>query len=1289
MAAGGPFRGLAPFDESARDAFFGRTAEREALVKMVLAERFRIGLVTGPPGVGKTSLVRAGLIPQLSLRGALAVYLTQYEDLERDLVKALAKATGEGATDAASMLAQLCASQPQGAVVIFDHIGDALARDSRGQLVSYHAEQAQAAAAGPGPSALVDTLSDFMTRVARAAGERARFLLCVEADRLFWLGALEQRLGMSIPPQAKYALQPLSTRGASEVIERTVLAGGTYFEDGLSAVIASDLTNDGPVPPIKLQIVCKTAIEQRATTQSRYRAAGGATALELAFIDVPVQAAGGEPGLRVLSALMATTGRQTLPLAELALEAGLSPAGAERAAAALLAGGVLRKERGDGAGERFGLAHEAIMPLVRDYIGGLRQKMVQARLALQRRLAQGSWLRPRELRLVRRYGGVQLSPEGEKLVRKSVRLFWMAGTSTLLAVIALFGLLYMRAANSYEAQLEDGRVVVRLSRPSGLLSWMPHRPAFGAVLGDTGIPATSLTEEARAELTKGKSGLYADQAEPTWLGDVLKNLKPVLRGMALAVSGRPGGYSILKETFHDPAQRRDVLVALAAAGRGEKDEGEILMAALADESPELRRRAVEVAAAIDARRPGVHEEVLRAALRDKTPQVARAVVRESAQLSPSEAAELLATALTVSQSIELRRAAVDAAETLAARDVAAAAEAVRPAAADTDATTRRAALALLEKLLVQSADKVQPVLEKVAADESAREEARISALVALRRAPGVAPNGLAEALERAAAAQSEKLRAAALPLYARVGDPQKALALTTTAQTGSPALRAAAAAAYGALAPRKVDVAAALRALTADSNVDVRMEATRSLAFLGKDGLTLLEKAAGDGSVDVERAAVEALGGLGKANAYGAAGVLEKIIKNGRSSLRRAALEAMGKIGEVKPSAATTTLAKAIKEKDPQLRQSAVTGFCDVGKKVPQQVVPYLRIALRDEDAGVKARVAECMGKDKALGARLASALASDPDPSLRAAAAAATTDGAPLTQMINDKDRGVRLAALKSAAAAKSLREPEKVLQAALAGADNEEKRAILEVAKAVKAAAPVRIVAADADAGLRAAAAQAAAQLGDRGAGVLAALLDDREPPVRVAAMQAIAAAGAGGATQTALERLARTGTVEERQAALEALPPDASARLIAETLDLRSESLRAAAARAAGKLAAADPMRAAPLLERALADTGYDVRRAATPGLAVAYAQTLAPADIAVKLAKTEDRAAMRTALLEALARQSAGGVKADDARRVLERLAQTGTPLVKFGAELVRGFGGDPNALDAFLAQVAGG
>src|SRR5207248_8182591 len=136
-------------------------------------------------------------------------------------------------------------------------------------------------------------LADFMTRVARMAGERVRFLLVAESTRLLWLGQIEQRIGLSIAPGARYVLAPLGTRGAAEVIERTVLASGAYFEEGLSGILAADLTRRGRVSPAELQVVCRTAIEMRVTTAARYRSVGGAGVLSLLFLDRAVRSAGG------------------------------------------------------------------------------------------------------------------------------------------------------------------------------------------------------------------------------------------------------------------------------------------------------------------------------------------------------------------------------------------------------------------------------------------------------------------------------------------------------------------------------------------------------------------------------------------------------------------------------------------------------------------------------------------------------------------------------------------------------------------------------------------------------------------------------------------------------------------------------------------------------------------------------------------------------------------------------------------------------------------------------------
>src|SRR4029079_11495028 len=56
-----------------REGWHGRDQERDELAKMVVADGFRAGLIYGEPGVGKTSLVRAGLIPYLRDHGIVAL----------------------------------------------------------------------------------------------------------------------------------------------------------------------------------------------------------------------------------------------------------------------------------------------------------------------------------------------------------------------------------------------------------------------------------------------------------------------------------------------------------------------------------------------------------------------------------------------------------------------------------------------------------------------------------------------------------------------------------------------------------------------------------------------------------------------------------------------------------------------------------------------------------------------------------------------------------------------------------------------------------------------------------------------------------------------------------------------------------------------------------------------------------------------------------------------------------------------------------------------------------------
>src|SRR2546425_12923973 len=87
-----PYKGLAPFEDSDLDAllFFGRERESEVIAANLMASR--ITVLYGPSGVGKSSVLRAGVAHRL--RREQEVEVVVFSTWTGDPVAALIEAVG-------------------------------------------------------------------------------------------------------------------------------------------------------------------------------------------------------------------------------------------------------------------------------------------------------------------------------------------------------------------------------------------------------------------------------------------------------------------------------------------------------------------------------------------------------------------------------------------------------------------------------------------------------------------------------------------------------------------------------------------------------------------------------------------------------------------------------------------------------------------------------------------------------------------------------------------------------------------------------------------------------------------------------------------------------------------------------------------------------------------------------------------------------------------------------------------------------------------------------------------
>ncbi len=669
-----------------------------------------------------------------------------------------------------------------------------------------------------------------------------------------------------------------------------------------------------------------------------------------------------------------------------------------------------------------------------------------------------------------------------------------------------------------------------------------------------------------------------------------------------------------------------------------------------------------------------------------------------------------------------------------------------------DAGARRAALTLFESIAAKSPAESAAALARVVSNEKVADDVRVAALLILRRAGAPAPT-LRPVLEKAIRPESSpRLRAAALPLYARLISPAEAEDLARSEMKGSPAARAASAAVWGAVAATRPDDALKpLKSMLYDPTMEIRMEAARAFGSLRRDGLDLTDKALKDPSPEVERAAIESALALSAQYPGQVADMLGRAVKTVRPAVRRSLVEALAHLGESRPAAALPPLAHAIKDSDVATRLAATNGFCTLAKKSAASASPYLRIAARDDHDEVRTAAAACLSDvaaaDPKGAARMAAELTEAEQPAVRIAVAqalggvrgaAAELAFPSLLKLVGDPNREVRAAAERAftalapallgadggasgTAASKRRADAERALEGALVQGDVVERQAIVAAAVQAELWGLLKQAARDGDETVRLEAVRAAGAGSSPGHGggpalssptsptsptsprleIVRGAVDDRSESVRAEAMRLLAGAAGGGSRDLlpTFEAMLHGGDRAAREAAVAGIgalpdPGDAGFRLLAEAMESRSESLRTAAARAYGRLAGRAPERVAPVLERAVRDPSYDVRSAALPALAAVWSQQLDAHALGHTLVTSDADSTRRFVALEALValaqRPGASAAERAAARRELDRAAESGPALARLAAQIGRSFIDAPPAeLHVFIERLFGG
>lgn len=371
LAVGRPYKFLDYYTERDARLFFGREQEVDAICSQILAHRSFV--LHGRSGVGKSSILRAGLMPKLKAQGHLVFVIRSFTDPLHQMLNGISEAFDvEPGADLRSSL------------------NDLIGRVEDGRCVIFFLDQFEEFFLLLGEEARRNFLN--VARELAAGALPVRLVFALREDLLAEMSQLKS----AIPEifHHEYRLKRLNREQAEMAITGPARAVGCSYEPELVTRLLEDIGDPGGIDPPQLQIVCDNLYDSRDEDSTiglgAYEQLGGARQILAGYLERVLRRFNANDlriTKQILTALISEDG-QRLVLKTTDLEARIGSKGGDDLATNLLieelvAARVLRRRRQDGA-SWIELAHDFLTPEISRWLTADQLALKRARGVIER-----------------------------------------------------------------------------------------------------------------------------------------------------------------------------------------------------------------------------------------------------------------------------------------------------------------------------------------------------------------------------------------------------------------------------------------------------------------------------------------------------------------------------------------------------------------------------------------------------------------------------------------------------------------------------------------------------------------------------------------------------------------------------------------------------------------------------------------------------------------------------------------------------------------------------------------